>query len=72
MTEVDLSCATWHKSRRSQQNGACVEMALLSGPQNAMTMGVRDSKNPDGEILIFAPIKWASFLARIKRNELDL
>jgi hypothetical protein len=34
----------WRKSRRSSDQGACVEVAAL--PSGAV--GVRDSKNPDG------------------------
>ena len=44
MTEIDLSCAEWHKSSYSSQSGNCVEVARnLPG-----LVAVRDSKAPDG------------------------
>ena len=43
MTEIHLSCAQWHKSSYSGQNGNCVEVARnLPG-----LVAVRDSKAPD-------------------------
>lgn len=58
----------WRKSSRS--NGgqdSCVEVASLRGG-----IGVRDSKNPQGQSLAFEPGEWATFLSRIKLDELDL
>lgn len=46
---VDLSGAVWRKSSRSSGTGQCVEVAYVSG--HAAT---RDSKNPDGPVLVFA------------------
>jgi hypothetical protein len=47
---MDLSKAQWHKSTRSDGNGGqCVEVAALVDGGAA----VRDSKNPDGAVLIF-------------------
>jgi len=48
---------TWFKSSYSSANGACVECALL--PDGGMA--VRDSKNPDGALLIYAPQAWQRF-----------
>jgi hypothetical protein len=62
MTEIDLSRAVWRTSRRSQQNGACVEVAThFPG-----VVAVRDSKDPDGAKLIFASAHWQHFLHELK------
>ncbi|MFB6439029.1 DUF397 domain-containing protein [Streptomyces sp. NPDC056411] len=48
----------WHKSSYSTDEGAqCVEVAAAPG-----TILIRDSKNPDGPRLTFAPTAWADFL----------
>lgn len=60
--------AVWRKSSRSSSGteGACVEVAVVDG----LMIAARDSKNPDGPVLGFAPREWLSFVARIKRGAL--
>nr|WP_211840677.1 DUF397 domain-containing protein [Saccharopolyspora hirsuta] len=48
----------WRKSSRSGNNGACVEVAAA-----ADLVAARDSKDPDGPVLVFSRARWASFLA---------
>lgn len=61
MAQVDLSRAAWHKSSRSGQNGECVEVARnLPG-----VVAVRDSKHPDGPVLVVTRQAWEAFLQRI-------
>ncbi|MET8233544.1 DUF397 domain-containing protein [Micromonospora sp. NPDC005298] len=60
---TDLAGASWRKSTRSGGSGGnCVEVAdNLPG-----VVGVRDSKDPAGPALTFAPPAWAAFVAVVK------
>jgi Domain of unknown function (DUF397) len=61
-SEIDLSRAVWCKSSRSNNGGACVEVAWnLTG-----IVAVRDSKHCDGPVLIFAPRVWQTFVSGLK------
>ena len=59
----DLSRAQWRKSSYSGNSGNCVEVADLDG-----TVAVRDSKDQEGPVLLFAADTWARFIAEIKRS----
>ncbi|MFI5490964.1 DUF397 domain-containing protein [Actinoplanes sp. NPDC051859] len=64
---MDLSSAMWRKSARSGSSGNCVEVAdNLSG-----VVAVRDSKNPAGPALVFAPDVWSTFVGGAKGGEFD-
>jgi hypothetical protein len=60
---VDLTRAQWRATRRSQANGACVEVA--DGFPDVVP--VRDSKNP-GAALLIPGRAWASFVTGLKRD----
>lgn len=57
----------WIKSRRSNAEGNCVEVAALSGGYVAM----RNSRDPDGPALVYTPAEIAAFLAGAKDGEFD-
>ena len=57
MTEIDLSCAQWHKSSYSGQDGNCVEVAR----NLPALVAVRDSKAPDGPNLWSPPRRGERF-----------
>ncbi|GAA5064324.1 DUF397 domain-containing protein [Nocardia callitridis] len=56
--QTDISGAEWFKSTRSGNGHECVEVAHLASG----LVGVRDSKNPAGPALVFAPEQWDAFL----------
>jgi hypothetical protein len=65
---MERSRLNWRKSSYSTTNGGgCVEVATnLPG-----IVAVRDSKNPDGPVLIFAPGDWQEFIADVKAGRRD-
>ncbi|ASO22294.1 hypothetical protein FHR81_004354 [Actinoalloteichus hoggarensis] len=58
-----FTARTWRKSNRSNGAGNCVEVTTIRE-----TIGVRDSKNPDGPVLCFPLAEWSAFLDRVGEN----
>ncbi|MFI7668595.1 DUF397 domain-containing protein [Nocardia sp. NPDC049526] len=58
---MSFTGAAWFKSSYSQADQECVEVAWLSDG----VVGVRDSKNPTGPALVFAPAEWDAFMAGV-------
>lgn len=57
---IDLSAAAWRKS--NGDGGACVEVADgLTG-----VVPVRDSKLPDGPVIVVPAGAWAAFVTAVK------
>ena len=56
---------SWRKSSFSNVNG-CVEIAPYRGG-----VAVRDSKNPDGGVLVYNEHEWRAFLDGVRAGEFD-
>jgi uncharacterized protein DUF397 len=63
--DVDPDGATWRKSTYSNGTGGeCVEVAHLPSGQ-----AVRDSKHPQGPVLVFTSDAWRAFVQGIESRE---
>jgi len=67
MPAAELTDVTWQKSKHSNPNGACVEVALLPDGEIA----VRNSRFPGGPALVYTRAEIAAFLAGAKDGEFD-
>jgi hypothetical protein len=68
MTPGGLSRAVWRKSSRCAGSGAtdqCVEVAVLDDGRIAM----RDSKRPDGAVLVFPRATLAAWISGARNDE---
>jgi Domain of unknown function (DUF397) len=64
---VDLGQVVWRKSSQSGPNcDNCVEVAF--GPDGAVLL--RDSKDPDGPVLLFTAAEWDAFYGGVMAGEL--
>jgi hypothetical protein len=63
---VDLTGAVWRKAGNGPGKDS-VEVALLEDGH----VGLRDGKNPDGDVLIFTPGEWDAFTAGVHDGEFD-
>lgn len=53
----------WRKSSHSIANGDCAEVG-----QDGAVVGVRDSKDKNGPVMIFSDAEWNDFLYGIRQN----
>jgi len=67
MTAADLGDVTWRKSRHSNSQGTCVELAGLPGG----AVAVRNSSHPGSPALIYTPAEIEAFIRGAKDGEFD-
>ncbi len=67
MPATEIAGAVWQKSRLSNSQGQCVELARLAGGDVA----VRNSRFPDGPALIYTRAEIAALLDGVKKGEFD-
>ncbi|MGC0315221.1 DUF397 domain-containing protein [Kitasatospora acidiphila] len=63
---ISFAEARWVKSSYSQTGGNCIEWAPAFAAQGIVP--VRDSKNPGGPALTFAPEGFATFVQGVKNG----
>ncbi len=65
---VDLDGAEWQRSNRTPgQSDNCVEVAFVGE-----AVAVRDSRQPEGPVLLFTQAEWDAFVEGAKDGEFDL
>jgi hypothetical protein len=66
-TATDLVGARWQKSRRSNSQGACVELARLADGGIA----VRNSRFPQGPVLRYTQAELRALIEGVKEGDFD-
>jgi hypothetical protein len=64
---TDLANVSWRRSRHSNSQGTCVELARLPGG----SVAVRSSRNPGGPALVYTPAEIDAFLRGAKDGDFD-
>lgn len=67
MDATQLRGLAWHKSRRSNSTGNCVEMAELPSGEVAL----RNSRHPDGPALVYTRDEIAALIGGAKDGDFD-
>jgi hypothetical protein len=67
MPASDLCDVTWRKSRHSNSQGTCVELAGLADG----SIAVRNSRHPDSPALVYSPAEMDAFIRGAKDGEFD-
>src|SRR5690349_244459 len=66
LSEAERQSLAWLKAQRSTASGQCVEIASTAGK-----VVIRDSKDPDGPILVYTPHEFGAFLEGARNGEFD-
>ena len=66
LSEAERGALFWLKAHRSTANGQCVEIASTAGK-----IAMRDSKDPDGPVLVYTPAEFSAFLEGARNGEFD-
>jgi hypothetical protein len=63
----NVNAAVWRRARKcDNSSGNCVEVAEVGN-----ATAVRDSKNPNGPVLVYTRNEWTAFLNGVKDGDFD-
>jgi Domain of unknown function (DUF397) len=66
LSEAERQGLAWLKAQCSTGTGQCIEIASAAGK-----VAIRDSKDPDGPILVYTPREFSAFLEGARNGEFD-
>ena len=66
LSASERASLSWLKARSSTANGHCIEIASATG-----NIAIRDSKDPNGPILVYTPAEFRAFLDGAQKGEFD-
>jgi hypothetical protein len=66
LTEEEHASLSWIKAQASSFNGQCVEIA-----STADKVAMRDSKDPNGPVLVYTHAEFRAFLDGARNGEFD-
>ena len=67
ISAAELTGAEWRKSKRSNSQGACVEIARL----DSATVAMRNSRDPKGTALIYPAAAVRAMVSALRAGEFD-
>jgi len=70
LTEAERAGLTWQKARLSTWNGQCIEIARIPDKITGK-IAMRDSKDPNGPILVYTEAEFKAFLDGARNGEFD-
>jgi hypothetical protein len=66
VSDAERAGLVWKKASASTSYGQCVELASATGG-----VAIRDSKDPDGPILLYARAEFKAFLDGARKGDFD-
>jgi len=68
---LDLRNAAWQRSQEENPDDEYVEIAFVDHTDGATYVAMRNSKSPEGPVLVFTMSEWDAFVAGAKDGEFD-
>jgi hypothetical protein len=70
---LDLTKAEWQRAAEpgADPDGEYVEIAFVEHTDGVTYTAMRNSKYPDGTILVFTPSEWDAFVQGVRAGEFD-